>query len=589
LLFASLFGVIGAFSASATAFMMPEPAPPSWDPNVLARPPVGRAHRSPPISGGTLTVLRSGHVVVASDPDRDRLLVVDLDAPPEQAITRVEQLPIGSEPGRVVQGSDGRVHVVLRGSGQVLSLRPTRQASPPQLRSVCPMPRGLAAQGDELHVACRGGELVTFTGTGAAPTRRLELDRDLRDVFVVDEHLYVTRFRAAEVLEIAADGALLNRRHPGEPSSEFAPRVAWRARRFGEGIALLHQREKNEPIATSAGGYGHAFSARACQGIVRTALSFVGPGDAPFSLEVGGVVLPVDFDVRVDSRGALMQISLVSAGRQNGERSVIRLRPSAIRSGGCQPGVALPTAARLTNPIAIAYAGERLVVQQREPSALAIIGPDGTVSRRIELGGGSAFDTGHAIFHAGTAAAIACASCHPEGGEDGHTWNFTDVGIRRTPALHSVAGTAPFHWSGDIEDMEALVNEVFVRRMTGRALDIARVDALEAWIGHLPTPTSSETEPGAVERGRAIFEGVGRCSSCHSGPRRSSGRSEDVGRGEALQVPSLVGVTDRLPLMHDGCATSLRERFDPGCGGQDHGGAVEGAALDDLIAYLESL
>jgi hypothetical protein len=36
-------------------------------------------------------------------------------------------------------------------------------------------------------------------------------------------------------------------------------------------------------------------------------------------------------------------------------------------------------------------------------------------------------------------------------------------------------------------------------------------------------------------------------------------------------------------------ARTLRDRFTPSCGGERHGGAVESEALDDLIAYLESL
>ncbi|WP_437548016.1 hypothetical protein WME97_48425 [Sorangium sp. So ce367] len=43
--------------------------------------------------------------------------------------------------------------------------------------------------------------------------------------------------------------------------------------------------------------------------------------------------------------------------------------------------------------------------------------------------------------------------------------------------------------------------------------------------------------------------------------------------------------------MHDGCAKTLRDRFDPVCGGDRHGdvSALAPAQLDDLVAYLESL
>jgi hypothetical protein len=42
--------------------------------------------------------------------------------------------------------------------------------------------------------------------------------------------------------------------------------------------------------------------------------------------------------------------------------------------------------------------------------------------------------------------------------------------------------------------------------------------------------------------------------------------------------------------MHEGCAETLLDRFDPACGGSRHG-QVDGLGasdLDDLVAYLET-
>jgi hypothetical protein len=43
--------------------------------------------------------------------------------------------------------------------------------------------------------------------------------------------------------------------------------------------------------------------------------------------------------------------------------------------------------------------------------------------------------------------------------------------------------------------------------------------------------------------------------------------------------------------MHDGCANTLRERFDTECGGELHGTTAHLSAdeLSDLVNYLESL
>ena len=63
------------------------------------------------------------------------------------------------------------------------------------------------------------------------------------------------------------------------------------------------------------------------------------------------------------------------------------------------------------------------------------------------------------------------------------------LGPRRTPALHDVAGTAPFHWEGDLADVDALAREVFTGRMNGVDLPSTHTAALEGWLGHLRRPS----------------------------------------------------------------------------------------------------
>jgi cytochrome c peroxidase len=96
----------------------------------------------------------------------------------------------------------------------------------------------------------------------------------------------------------------------------------------------------------------------------------------------------------------------------------------------------------------------------------------------------------------------------------------------------------------------------------------------------------------AVARGKALFEsGEIGCASCHTGPKLTTGGTTDIGKGAPKQVPSLIGVSVRAPYMHDGCAATLRDRFDPACGGTKHGRPelLDAAGLDDLIRYLETL
>jgi hypothetical protein len=237
--------------------------------------------------------------------------------------------------------------------------------------------------------------------------------------------------------------------------------------------------------------------------------------------------------------------------------------------------------------------------QTREPATLVLFrDAAGTSPKVVDLGGVSVLDTGHDMFHRDAGGGIACASCHPEGGEDGRVWKFSPTGDRRTQAVHvGLEGTDPFHWDGDMTDFGTLVNEVMVRRMGGPEQSDERKTALRHWLFQLTPPASIVAPDDAqVVRGRTLFESpdVG-CSGCHSGAKLTSNQNQYVGtteQGQTLQVPSLHGVGYRAPFLHDGCAATLRDRFSADCGGGDlHGKTsnLTGADVDDLVAYLQSL
>jgi cytochrome c peroxidase len=239
-------------------------------------------------------------------------------------------------------------------------------------------------------------------------------------------------------------------------------------------------------------------------------------------------------------------------------------------------------------PVAVAYtpSGE-VVVQSREPATLEVLG--GAV---IELSDESRADTGVALFHMNSGFGVACASCHPEGREDGRVWNFAESGPRRTQSFAGGLGsTAPFHWSGDVEDMSTLVHEVFVSRMGGPRPNRGQVALFSNWLDQIPAPERPNLDAAAVQRGEAIFHDatVG-CGDCHAGDLLTNNLTVDVGTGGFFQVPSLVGLDARAPFMHDGCAPTLDARFGS-CGGTTHGQTadIDEAARADLVQYLRSL
>jgi len=253
-------------------------------------------------------------------------------------------------------------------------------------------------------------------------------------------------------------------------------------------------------------------------------------------------------------------------------------------------------------PISVAFADDRTVlVQTRDPATLLILrglnsfSLDQVVVPLSSLGRG---DTGHALFHANSGAGLACASCHPEGHDDGRVWSFDCEGPRRTQdPSGGLLATAPFHWNGDLPTFPDLVREVFERRMSGPALSDQQVSALQGWVGRLPElPPLRAATDSQVARGQALFASPSLgCASCHAGATFTSNATVTVGTGggASFQVPGLRGVGWRAPYMHDGCAATLLDRFtDASCGGGDKHGVtsqLSDADLSDLVAYLQSL
>ncbi len=620
--------------------------------------PVQTAAEPPrPISGGTLTITSDGRWAVAADPDRDVVWLADVEG---RRLVHTVTLLAGDEPGRVIEGSAGRAHVVLRRGGAVASIDLETGVAVSRV-DVCGAPRGIAydAANGLIHVACAGGQLVSMTELDGSITRRLHLDVDLRDVLVMGDVLRVSRFKTAEVLEMDAVGEVARRIRPRsllhqippveffdestgevgvrpERTSSLDPAVGWRMVPMGLGwSALLHQYARSgvigiEPVdrtdppvqtpeppsddseyGVSGGSSVENPSEVSCGSVVQSTVSAVGPnGEVRAGMPLMHGVLTVDAAVSPDRRW----VAVVHAGNAGspGALSVYELTPllesavAGVADNCAETGFRTNLEGQST---AVAFspgtddAARRgapwMIVQTREPAALHFLDdPVGVKKDILSLETRSVFDTGHEIFHRNTGAGIACVSCHVEGGEDGRVWRFDPIGDRRTQSLNvGLEGTAPFHWDGDMKNLETLMDEVFVGRMGGLRQSPERLNALAGWIFSLtpPAPIVAPDDPSAL-RGRAVFESseVG-CVSCHTGPKHTRAGSFNVGTTpptHLLQVPSLVGVGYRAPFIHTGCAPTLEARFDPECGGGDEHGRTShltAREIEDLTSYLRSL
>lgn len=559
-------------------------------------------HATPPVpalSGGTLLALADGTTLAASDPERDRIYLIDTTR--ETLAASVELLP-RDEPGRLVQDAAGLIHVVLRRAGAIATLDPKRGGAYAR-RSVCAAPRGIAYEpvADELFVACAGGELVTLPAASGAAIRSLVLESDLRDVVLgPGGALWLSTFRRAEVLRLGQGGLVEQRLQPGSGavSTIFGPRqhtpsVAWRMLSMPgqlDSVVLLHQTGVTDTVDVAPGGYA---SVNGCGAVVQAAVSVLGSTRPSPPVASGLEALSLVIDAAVSPRGEKLALAVAGNGAAQG--------PGVVETPLAGLGSPHPPCSAVENDlarqprgqvVAVAYsqAGE-LFAQTREPATLWRASTD----HAILLASESRADTGHFLFHANSGGGLTCASCHPEGGEDGRAWNLACAGPRRTQSLRGgIGATAPFHWDGSELDFDALIDDVFTGRMAGPLLSSEQKAALSAWVDTVESlPNSTTTEPATLARGRALFEDpqVG-CGGCHSGALFTNNATVDVGTGRAFQVPSLRGLAFRAPFMHDGCAKTLSDRFAPGaCGGSAHGThlSLSAADLDALVAYVASL
>jgi hypothetical protein len=573
----------------------------------------------PPISGGTLIVTRDGTRAVASDPDRDLVYIVDLSQ--SQLHAQTIALQKGDEPGRLVEDGAGRVHVALRGGGALVTIDATSGAVLAR-RLACPSPRGVDwdSSSDNVYLACATGELVAFPAGGGDAVARWVLERDLRDVNVSNGAISVTSFRAAQVLRLAG-GGIVRRDQLPSPSPAMSPQVVWRSVVGPSGaLVTVHQSEVLVAVPPHQGGYGNGGG---CNGEGPPPL-----GNAPIlgDASATATTCPNDADAGCLAASDPIVRGVLTVMRPDGSVVINRNIPASVpvdvavsRDGKTYAvaaagnaftpnlGTVLTFGAECANlretprqigttsiaPTAIAFdAHDDVLVQTREPAALWVFDAKGGPASNIILSPVSRADTGVDIFHTQAGALMACASCHPEGGDDGHVW-MLDAEARRTPSLRgTIAGTAPYHWPGDETNLDALVFDVYTERMSGAFLPQAQLGALESWVQAIPAPKSpSWLDPSSVQRGGALFAStMTGCATCHAGSKLTNNTTVDVGTGGKFQVPPLVGVGWRAPLLHDGCAKTMLDRFGK-CSTPAHGSiaGLTPANIVDLSQYLESL
>jgi mono/diheme cytochrome c family protein len=615
---AATAGLLPLVSCNVAESAHDDTAAPEVEPDEIDEREVVVAETPPPaITGASLTVIDEATVVV-TDPDRDRVVIV---GPAEE---RKVKLPAGAQPWRAVLDGSRRVHVALRGLGAIASIDVDR-VELLAIRPVCRTVRGIGLRAEPsprigvdpdetLVVACAGGEVVELSvdPTDDATEVLAHIDPDLRDVVVgADAQLSVTRFRSAEVLTLDDAGVVLGRTAPPPWSHQsglgddatMRVSTAWRTLAHpAGGWVMVHQGGSDtaidpeeepedlpeEPAPPYGGGGG---GSNTCDALVQGAITRVrDDGVLVSSGAIAGALLPVD--AALHPSGDF--VALAIAGRcETGcdTPQIIEVPLDALSVGvglqsrPCTGGTPVFFAERGAQIVAVAYSpGGRLWALQREPSIIHLI--DANDLQSVSLSDVSVEDTGHRMFHEAGRAGLACASCHPEGGDDGLTWNLPTP--LHTPALYvELAGTEPLHWRGELHDFDALVHEVHERRMGESLQPDERIAAFEGWVMKLRTTAPREVDAQS-EAGRELFTSYG-CATCHQGIAMTNGQTVAIGSPTAVQVPTLRGVSLHPPYMHDGRDATLADAVRDMIAHSGVGTAPTDTDVDRLVAYLETL
>ena len=208
---------------------------------------------------------------------------------------------------------------------------------------------------------------------------------------------------------------------------------------------------------------------------------------------------------------------------------------------------------------------------------------------------------GRKLFHASSNPKIAhdgraCASCHPDGRDDGLVWS-TPEGPRQTITLAGrVTHEAPFGWRGQHATLkEHMVSTM--KNLGGTGLSDDEHEALSAYLRSLrgpPPVLRSLTE--AETRGKLVFNDQAGCAGCHAEKTRftdhdvhnvQSATSAD--RQGSFITPSLVRVAETAPYFHDGRYATLGELLRKSDGKMGNTGNLPPDDLSALEAYLKTL
>jgi YVTN family beta-propeller protein len=223
---------------------------------------------------------------------------------------------------------------------------------------------------------------------------------------------------------------------------------------------------------------------------------------------------------------------------------------------------------------------------------------------------------GEILFHDATRSFnqwYSCNTCHSDGHTNGLHFDTLNDGRqdlrnvhersrKKVPTLRRVSKTPPWTWHGWQTSLEEASVESFTKSMQGQKPTDDEARAIVAYLETLEYPKNPflPADGGAapeIERGKAVYRSAkAACNTCHGGPELTDGKIHVAGLEEpddayeGYNPPSLRGVYDKYPYLHDARSPTLRDALSGPHSSEVTGtGALSEQELSDLIAYLKTL
>lgn len=570
-------------------------------------PSVGPVREGDAHVGSAVALARSGRALVAyvADPDAHAIQLVDVAT--DKTLGRTDLL---GAPEQILVLADGRVVISLSDGGFVDVYEPTADAKRPlehRCRVAVPSgPFGLASTPDDRVVGVTSAfdpALTLLDGKTLIPKRAIALARSPRGLLLEGSRAFVSHVVGAQLSVVDLESTSPNRSIDMRvrAGTQIADEQSLAHLRTGTHAYALVSVDVTRPAPAGPAAPNTPPPSKSHRIVVP--MVTVDPGDRarPSQLYYGpppvaGIYKQSPIAVVVDptAEKSLVTHVLAPTSSRRGEECLLpRAAVFAPKSEriyvACQGiDVVMELDARVTDPMravlrrfdvptsptGLAVADDVLVVSTLERGQMATIDLGSGEARFVSIDRGpskdversEAFHLGRELFHRSddpriAGDGVACASCHPEGLEDGVTWS-TPEGPRQTLMLAGrLDHSAPYGWTRGKASLEEYLRDT-MGRLGGSVLGTSELDALVKYVKGLPRPPVSTVNVTLAEKGRQAYEARG-CGSCHATSALEDAPPKDVGSQasndftKAFDTPALTGVALTAPYYHDGRYGSL--------------------------------